>query len=218
MDLTELPGKEFGGQCHTHQQCHRSGVQDAHGRGRCAEPCRVNCYQALTRIFISKSLGGWFHSCCPIARSYSSLPARRLRLLAMGNQVELRKVTLGRDFGDTVEILSGVTPKVSVVANPPDSLLPARWLRSRMPRESRPVMKNIIKNEKRFYLLALAGVSLFSLGGCMVGPTTSAPTCQYLRNSRRLPLRRRQKTKLQLWATATGGGYSTIRCWMVSKR
>jgi multidrug efflux pump subunit AcrA (membrane-fusion protein) len=39
-----------------------------------------------------------------------------------GTRVELRKVTLGRDFGDTVEILSGVTPRDAVVANPPDSL------------------------------------------------------------------------------------------------
>jgi RND family efflux transporter MFP subunit len=38
------------------------------------------------------------------------------------NQVELRKVTLGHDFGDTIEILTGVRPADSVIANPPDSL------------------------------------------------------------------------------------------------
>jgi RND family efflux transporter MFP subunit len=38
------------------------------------------------------------------------------------NQVELRKVTLGHDFGDTIEIASGVGPTDSVIANPPDSL------------------------------------------------------------------------------------------------
>jgi RND family efflux transporter MFP subunit len=38
------------------------------------------------------------------------------------NQVELRKVTLGHDFGDTIEIASGVSQKDSVIANPPDSL------------------------------------------------------------------------------------------------
>jgi len=38
------------------------------------------------------------------------------------NQVELRKVTLGHDFGDTIEIASGVIPTDSVIANPPDSL------------------------------------------------------------------------------------------------
>jgi RND family efflux transporter MFP subunit len=38
------------------------------------------------------------------------------------NQVELRKVTLGHDFGDTIQILSGVRPADAVIANPPDSL------------------------------------------------------------------------------------------------
>jgi RND family efflux transporter MFP subunit len=38
------------------------------------------------------------------------------------NQVELRKVTLGHDFGDTIEIVSGVLQTDAVIANPPDSL------------------------------------------------------------------------------------------------
>jgi RND family efflux transporter MFP subunit len=38
------------------------------------------------------------------------------------NQAELRKVTLGHDFGDTIEILTGVRSGDAVIANPPDSL------------------------------------------------------------------------------------------------
>jgi RND family efflux transporter MFP subunit len=38
------------------------------------------------------------------------------------NQVELRKVTLGHDFGDTIEIMTGVRSSDAVIANPPDSL------------------------------------------------------------------------------------------------
>jgi RND family efflux transporter MFP subunit len=38
------------------------------------------------------------------------------------NQVELRKVTLGHDFGDTIQIMTGVHPTDAVIANPPDSL------------------------------------------------------------------------------------------------
>jgi RND family efflux transporter MFP subunit len=38
------------------------------------------------------------------------------------NQVELRKVTLGHDFGDTIQIMTGVLPTDAVIANPPDSL------------------------------------------------------------------------------------------------
>jgi hypothetical protein len=36
--------------------------------------------------------------------------------------VQLRQVTLGHDFGDTVQILSGVTASDAVIANPSDSL------------------------------------------------------------------------------------------------
>jgi RND family efflux transporter MFP subunit len=39
------------------------------------------------------------------------------------NRVELRKVTLGRDFGDTIEILSGISQPDAVIANPPDYLV-----------------------------------------------------------------------------------------------
>jgi RND family efflux transporter MFP subunit len=38
------------------------------------------------------------------------------------NQVELRKVMLGHDFGDTIEIVSGIHQADSVIANPPDFL------------------------------------------------------------------------------------------------
>jgi hypothetical protein len=37
--------------------------------------------------------------------------------------VQLRNVSVGRDFGKTVEILSGVTPADRVVVNPTDSLV-----------------------------------------------------------------------------------------------
>ena len=39
------------------------------------------------------------------------------------NRVELRKVTLGRDFGNRVEILSGISQTDAVIANPPDYLV-----------------------------------------------------------------------------------------------
>jgi RND family efflux transporter MFP subunit len=60
------------------------------------------------------------------------LPASTLIFHAQGlqvgvvrpdNTVELRAVQVGRDFGETVEILGGVTPGDRVIANPPDSLV-----------------------------------------------------------------------------------------------
>jgi hypothetical protein len=37
--------------------------------------------------------------------------------------VQLRSVTLGRDFGRTIEVLDGVGPKDRVILNPADSLV-----------------------------------------------------------------------------------------------
>jgi RND family efflux transporter MFP subunit len=44
-------------------------------------------------------------------------------LVGADGKVELRKVTLGRDFGPTVEILAGVGPADRVILNPFDSLI-----------------------------------------------------------------------------------------------
>jgi multidrug efflux pump subunit AcrA (membrane-fusion protein) len=47
----------------------------------------------------------------------------RVPLVGRDNRVTLRPVTVGRDFGSTVEVLSGLGENDSVVANPPDSLV-----------------------------------------------------------------------------------------------
>jgi multidrug efflux pump subunit AcrA (membrane-fusion protein) len=60
-----------------------------------------------------------------------TVPATALIFRAEGAQVAVvdetgmarfRKVSLGRDFGTTVQVLEGVSPTDSVVLNPPDSL------------------------------------------------------------------------------------------------
>ncbi len=60
------------------------------------------------------------------------LPGNTILLQAQGpqvgvvngqNHVELRTVTLGRDFGTTIEVLSGISQSDAVIANPPDYLV-----------------------------------------------------------------------------------------------
>jgi len=61
------------------------------------------------------------------------LPANTLLFRAEGmqvasvtpdNKVQLKPVTLGRDFGTEVEVLGGVSPDERVIVNPPDSIAP----------------------------------------------------------------------------------------------
>jgi len=49
------------------------------------------------------------------------------------NRVELRKVTLGRDFGNKVEILSGINQPDAVIANPPDYLVDGMYVAVQTP-------------------------------------------------------------------------------------
>jgi RND family efflux transporter MFP subunit len=46
-----------------------------------------------------------------------------------GDRAELRSLTLGRDFGTEVEVISGVTAGDSIIVNPPDSLVSGETVR-----------------------------------------------------------------------------------------
>ena len=39
-----------------------------------------------------------------------------------GNQAELVPITIGRDYGTEVEVLSGIAPQDEIIENPSDSL------------------------------------------------------------------------------------------------
>jgi RND family efflux transporter MFP subunit len=46
----------------------------------------------------------------------------QIATVVQGNQVKLHSVSQGRDFGTTVELLSGVTANDVIIVNPPDSI------------------------------------------------------------------------------------------------
>jgi RND family efflux transporter MFP subunit len=50
-------------------------------------------------------------------------------LVGNDNRAQLVRVTLGRDFGNVVEVVSGLPENASVITNPPDSLVPGEVLR-----------------------------------------------------------------------------------------
>jgi RND family efflux transporter MFP subunit len=71
------------------------------------------------------------HFVIPTARKSVIIPANALLFrkeglqagVVRGGHVVLVPVTIGDDFGDTVEIISGLEPSDQVVSNPPDSLV-----------------------------------------------------------------------------------------------
>jgi hypothetical protein len=46
----------------------------------------------------------------------------RVGVVREGNKAELVPVILGKDYGNEVEVVSGIAENDSVIANPPDSL------------------------------------------------------------------------------------------------
>jgi RND family efflux transporter MFP subunit len=121
MDLTELPGKQFGGRI-----TRTSNAIDPASRTLLVEvdvpnPSGQLLPGAYANIHFKVPRG-----VVPLVLPNSSLlfqsAGPQVAIVDLHNRIQLRKVGLGRDFGDTVEILSGVTSKDAVVANPPDSL------------------------------------------------------------------------------------------------
>jgi RND family efflux transporter MFP subunit len=53
----------------------------------------------------------------------------RVPVVENGNRAALVPVTLGRDYGNTVEVLAGLTPDSLVIENPPDSLVNGETVR-----------------------------------------------------------------------------------------
>ena len=127
MDLTELPNRHFAAAV-----TRTTNAIDANSRTLTAELDVPNPSGAL--------LPGAYanvHFQLPLNVVPLVLPSSTILFQAAGpqvgvvnsqNQVELRKVTLGHDFGDTIEIVSGVHQTDAVIANPPDSLTPGLWV------------------------------------------------------------------------------------------
>ncbi len=61
----------------------------------------------------------------------------RVPIVINGNRAAMVPVTLGRDFGNTVEVLSGLSDDARVIANPPDSLIDGQIVRIVQPKASK---------------------------------------------------------------------------------
>lgn len=58
----------------------------------------------------------------------------RVPTVVNGNRASLLPVTLGRDFGNTIEVVAGLPDNAQLIANPPDSLVEGEIVRIVQPR------------------------------------------------------------------------------------
>jgi len=122
MEVTSLSNRQFTG----------TVARDSHAIG-------MNSRTLLTEVDVPNPKGELFPGAYAQVHFHLSLkvvplvlPGNTILFQAQGpqvgvvnsqNHVELRKVTLGRDFGNRIEILSGISQPDAVIANPPDYLV-----------------------------------------------------------------------------------------------
>jgi RND family efflux transporter MFP subunit len=122
VELTELPGQRFDGQV-----------------TRSTRAINVPSRTLLVEVDIPNPTGklmpgayGQVHIKLAVPSRPLLVPAGAILFQAAGPQiavvnaehkVELRKVTIGNDFGNTVEITGGITTLDTIIANPPDYLV-----------------------------------------------------------------------------------------------
>lgn len=59
-------------------------------------------------------------------------------VVGQDNKVQLRSIVIGRDFGNTIEIVGGLEPSDRIIINPSDSLESGQQVRVAQPAQSQP--------------------------------------------------------------------------------
>jgi RND family efflux transporter MFP subunit len=122
LDLTELPNQHFDGKV-----------------TRSNHSIDLTSHTLLVEIDVPNPTGKLMPGAYANVHLHVSVPVRplvvpsgsvlyqaagpQLAIVNQNNQVELRKVALGRDFGNTIEITSGISESESIISNPPDYLV-----------------------------------------------------------------------------------------------
>jgi RND family efflux transporter MFP subunit len=134
LTLREFPGRTFTGRI-----------------ARTAEAIDVASRTLLTEVDVDNAKGELLPGAytevqiqLPPGLSSLRLPVNTLIFRADGMQVAtvqgghvvMQKVTLGRDFGTTVEVITGLSGNEQVVVNPPDALIAGQPVRVAAPADS----------------------------------------------------------------------------------
>ncbi len=98
---------------------------------------------------------------------------------ANGNQALLKSVTMGRDFGNEVEISAGIAPDEQVIVNPPDSLSNGRAGASSYRKRKKTSSKKVPSQRmQKNHETALADSMLYA-PPARWRPIITAPTCPF---------------------------------------
>jgi RND family efflux transporter MFP subunit len=121
LQLTEFPGKSFCGQV-----ARTANAVDPTSRTLLTEvdvpnPSGTLLQGEYAEVHFDVQLTGNRLS-VPINALLFRPEGTMVAVVGSDNRLILKKLTVGRDFGDSVEVLEGVGPQDPIVINPPDSL------------------------------------------------------------------------------------------------
>ncbi len=174
------------------------------------ELCRWNSNSTMARARSFPGPTRRFTSSCPPMPTPLRLPANTVLFRAQGLQVatvddqrrvKLKSIVQGRDFGGTIEVLSGLEPSDNVVVNPPDSLSDGAEVRIAQP--AVPTIQGHGQDDMNRALWKASLPLLGALTAC--SPCTGVQEARQRVHSRRLPGGRRLEG-------GPAGGRAKSRC------
>lgn len=122
LTLPELPGKRFQGTLVRTSDSFDQTTRTLLAEVDVENPTGVLFANAYTEVHF-KMHGAGSTVVIPATSLIFRSEGLRVPVVRNGNRVAMIPVVLGRDFGNTVEVLSGINADSQVVADPPDSLV-----------------------------------------------------------------------------------------------
>ncbi|QNI32568.1 efflux RND transporter periplasmic adaptor subunit [Alloacidobacterium dinghuense] len=122
VELTELPGQRFDGQVTRSTESINVSSRTLMVEVDVPNPAGKLLPGAYAQVHI-KLFAPTRPLLVPAGSILFQSAGPQIAVVTAEHQIELRKVTIGSDFGNTVEITSGITAQDSIVANPPDYLV-----------------------------------------------------------------------------------------------
>jgi RND family efflux transporter MFP subunit len=121
LTLSEFPGRRFRGQLVRSAEAMDAGTRTLLAEVDLDNPSGELRPGAYAEVHLT--LPASMHSVIvPVSSILFRKEGLRLGVLRDGNKVQLMPVVLGKDYGNEVEVVSGLTPDDQVIMDPPDSL------------------------------------------------------------------------------------------------
>jgi RND family efflux transporter MFP subunit len=121
LDLSEFPGRKFCGQVARTADAVDPGTRTLLTEVDVPNPQGTLLQGEYAQVDFDAKLNGK-RLTLPINALLFRPEGTMAAVLSSDSHIVLKKLTIGRDFGNSVEVLDGLSPDDSVVVNPPDSL------------------------------------------------------------------------------------------------